>query len=286
MSVLPLADLHLHSDRSDGRLDPAALVSFAAARGVGHLALTDHDTVEGLDAAAAACAAQGLRFSAGVEVTALWRGQSLHVIGLGLRADEAELGAHLAAVRERRRQRLREIGERLARRGRLPDAVAIVERICATAAVPTRTHLARALVEAGAAEGLDEAFRRLLGRGAPGHVPADWPTLEATVAVLRGAGAQVVLAHPHRYRLSAGALRNLCAEFRECGGAALETSLPALSPNDAARLASLAREHQLAGSVGSDFHEPGQPWRPLGRFAKLAEGVEPLLPRLRVTGEK
>ena len=280
MSVLPLADLHLHSDRSDGRLDPAALVSFAAARGVGHLALTDHDTVEGLDAAAAACAAQGLRFSAGVEVTALWRGQSLHVIGLGLRADEAELGAHLAAVRERRRQRLREIGERLARRGRLPDAVAIVERICATAAVPTRTHLARALVEAGAAEGLDEAFRRLLGRGAPGHVPADWPTLEATVAVLRGAGAQVVLAHPHRYRLSGGALRGLGAEFASLGGHALEVSIGNMGRADLDRLATLARGGGLAASCGSDFHDPAVPWNTPGRFAKLPADLEPLAGRL------
>lgn len=280
MSVLPLADLHLHSDRSDGRLDPAALVSFAAARGVGHLALTDHDTVEGLDAAAAACAAQGLRFSAGVEVTALWRGQSLHVIGLGLRADEAELGAHLAAVRERRRQRLREIGERLARRGRLPDAVAIVERICATAAVPTRTHLARALVEAGAAEGLDEAFRRLLGRGAPGHVPADWPTLEATVAVLRGAGAQVVLAHPHRYRLSGGALRGLVAEFASLGGHALEVSIGNMGRADLDRLATLARGSGLAASCGSDFHDPAVPWNTPGRFAKLPADLEPLAGRL------
>jgi predicted metal-dependent phosphoesterase TrpH len=90
-----------------------------------------------------------------------------------------------------------------------------------------------------------------------------------------------VLAHPHRYKLSSGALRNLCIEFRDCGGAALEISLPALSPNDAARLASLARQHGLAGSAGSDFHEPDVPWRPLGRFAKLPEGIEPLLPRLQ-----
>ncbi len=79
-----------------------------------------------------------------------------------------------------------------------------------------------------------------------------------------------------------GALDNLCTEFKDCGGSALEVSLPATSPNDAARLAHLARKHALAGSAGSDFHEPGLPWRPLGRFAKLPDGIEPLLERLRI----
>ncbi len=90
------------------------------------------------------------------------------------------------------------------------------------------------------------------------------------------AGGHAVLAHPQRYKLSAGALGNLCGEFREHGGAALEVSLPSLSPNDHDRLARLARAHGLAGSMGSDFHEPGLPWRPVGRFAKLPAGIEPL----------
>jgi predicted metal-dependent phosphoesterase TrpH len=89
-----------------------------------------------------------------------------------------------------------------------------------------------------------------------------------------------VLAHAQRYKLSSGALGNLCGEFRESGGAALEISLPSLSPSDHDRLARLARAHGLAGSAGSDFHEPGLPWRPLGRFAKLPAGIEPLHARL------
>ena len=280
MSTPPLADLHLHSDCSDGRLAPAALVDFAAARGVGHLALTDHDTVAGLGEAAAACAATDLRFTPGVEATAQWRGQSIHVIGLGLRADEPALGAHLEDLRRRRRERLLAIGERLARRARLPDAPAIAARICAEAAVPTRTHLARALVGAGAAADLDAAFRRLLGRDGPGHVPGDWPALDATIAVLRGAGAQVVLAHPHRYRLSGGALRNLAAEFAVLGGHALEVSLGNMARADLDRLATLARRCGLAASCGSDFHDPALPWNTPGRFAKLPADLEPVSGRL------
>jgi 3',5'-nucleoside bisphosphate phosphatase len=280
-----LIDLHTHSHHSDGTLAPAELVSRAAARNVRVLALTDHDTTAGLPEARVACAAAGIGFVTGVEVTAGWRGQELHIVGLDVDPQSSALQEHLAGIVSLRRARVAAIRVKLLRYKRLADAgPALLE--LESHPVPTRTHVARALVRAGLAESVQDAFDRYLGRGCQGYVPQEWPPLADAVAVIRTAGGQAVLAHPHRYRLSAGALRNLCAEFRDCGGAALETSLPALSPNDAARLASLAREHQLAGSAGSDFHEPGQPWRPLGRFAKLAEGVEPLLPRLRVTGNE
>jgi hypothetical protein len=280
-----LIDLHTHSLFSDGTLAPAELVARAAARNVRVLALTDHDTLAGLPEARGACAAAAIGFVTGVEVTAGWRGQELHVVGLDVDPDSGALQEHLEAIISLRRARVAAIRAKLQRYKRLADAdPALLE--LESHAVPTRTHVARALAQAGLAESVQDAFDRFLGRGCQGYVPQEWPHLAGAVSAIRAAGGQAVLAHPHRYKLSAGALRNLCAEFRDCGGVALETSLPALSPNDATRLASLAREHGLAGSAGSDFHEPGQPWRPLGRFAKLAEGVEPLLPRLRVTGNK
>lgn len=280
-----LIDLHTHSHYSDGTLPPAELVARAAARSVQVLALTDHDTTAGLPEAREACGSAGIGFVTGVEVTAGWRGQELHVVGLDVDPDAQALRDHLGGIVSARRERVAAIRAKLQRYKRFADldpARAVLD----SPAVPTRTHVARAIAQAGLAKSVQDAFDRYLGRGCQGYVPQEWPPLASAIAAIRSAGGHAVLAHPHRYRLSAGALRNLCGEFREAGGAALETSLPALSPNDAARLASLAREHQLAGSAGSDFHEPGQPWRPLGRFAKLAEGVEPLLPRLRVTGKK
>jgi 3',5'-nucleoside bisphosphate phosphatase len=148
--------------------------------------------------------------------------------------------------------------------------------------VPTRMHVARAMLAMGAVESTQEAFDRYLGRGCVGHVAQQWPGVDAAITAIKAAGGHAVLAHPHRYKLSGGALRNLCAEFAAWGGCAMEVSLPGLSPADASRLASLARQHSLMGSAASDFHEPGLAWRPLGRFAKLADGIEPLLPRLKV----
>jgi 3',5'-nucleoside bisphosphate phosphatase len=280
-----LIDLHTHSHHSDGTLPPAEVVARAAARGVTVLALTDHDTTAGLEEAAAACAAAHMGFVAGVEVTAGWRGQEIHIVGLGIDAAAAPLKAHLEHLVRLRRERVIAIGEKLRRHRKFTD-IEPVHGILESAAVPTRTHVARAIAQAGLASSVQDAFDKFLGRGCPGYVPQEWPALPLAIDAIRAAGGHAVIAHPHRYRLSAGALRNLCAEFRDAGGAALEVSLPGLSPNDSARLASLAREHGLAGSAGSDFHEPGLPWRPLGRFAKLAEGIEPLLPRLRIMGNE
>jgi 3',5'-nucleoside bisphosphate phosphatase len=272
-----LIDLHTHSRHSDGLLAPAELVALAAKRSVGMLALTDHDTTAGLDEARTAARAAGMRFIDGVEVTAGWRGQEIHVVGLGIDPHAVELQRHLAHLLELRRARIAAIGSRLARHPRLQTTgPELAASVLAQPGVPTRAHLARALVAAGMAESTQDAFARWLGRDTPGHVPQQWPGIDVAIAAIRAAGGHAVLAHAQRYRLSAGALGNLCGEFRAQGGAALEVSLPSLSPNDYDRLARLARAHELAGSAGSDFHEPGVPWRPLGRFAKLPEGIKPL----------
>jgi predicted metal-dependent phosphoesterase TrpH len=132
------------------------------------------------------------------------------------------------------------------------------------------------LVASGRVRNEAEAFTRLLGRGLPGHVPMEWPALEQAVAALRAAGATVVLAHPHRYRLSNGALRRLIGEFSAAGGDGLEVSVAGMSPRDLDRLATLARSSKMKASTGSDFHDPAVPWNTPGRFAKLPADLEPV----------
>ncbi|MEO8308652.1 MAG: PHP domain-containing protein [Pseudomonadota bacterium] len=276
-----LIDLHTHSIWSDGTLAPAALVELASQRKLEVLALTDHDTTLGLAEARAACATAGIGFVTGVEITSGWRGQEIHVVGLGVDPDSAALQTHLSQLVQLRRDRIVAIGARLQRDKRFAQ-IDLAAQVLDCAPVPTRMHLARSMVAIGATESTQQAFDRYLGRGCVGHVAQEWPTVEAAIVAIRAAGGHAVLAHAHRYKLSGGALRNLCAEFAGWGGSALEVSLPGLSPGDASRLASLARQHSLAGSAASDFHEPGVAWRPLGRFAKLADGIEPLLARLKV----
>ena len=280
-SAEPLVDFHTHSHYSDGVLSPAALVERAHGRNVGTLALTDHDTVAGLDEARAACATAGMRFVPGVELSAQWRGQAIHLVGLEVDMKHAGFHTHLAGVLARRRVRLAESGERLEKKARLPGRE--LARLAARAAAPTRLHLARLLVERGHARDTQEAFDRWLNRDTAGHVPAEWPEFSDAMAVLRDSGAVPVLAHPHRYRLSAGGLRELVAAFVQEGGVALEASMAGMSPNDTDRIATLCRRFNLFASMGSDFHDPAVPWNPLGRWLKLAAGLEPVTDRLTAT---
>lgn len=267
-------DLHLHSTASDGTLDPAALVAHVAARGVKLMALTDHDTVAGVGAAAAAARAAGLAFVPGVELSASWRGRSIHVLGLAIDPASPALSRALASQQARREVR----AERIASRLDAADApgTAALAAIRADGSLPTRTHFARELVSLGAARDLPGAFERWLGRGRPGHVGGDWPELAEATAWIVDAGGKAVIAHPMRYPLSAGARREMCAEFAAAGGRGVEVMTGGGSPRDREAAIALAVRCRLEGSVGSDFHDPAVPWNPPGRLAKLPGSVRPV----------
>jgi predicted metal-dependent phosphoesterase TrpH len=275
--MLQRIDLHTHSDCSDGVLKPAALVARAATRQVELLALTDHDTVVGCSEARGACEATPIRFVAGIELTCQWRGREVHVVGLNIDENNPALQRHCAVVIDYRRLRIAEIAQRLSHAG-LPGES--LQSSALASCAPTRAHVARALWASGYATSVQRAFDLWLKPGRPGYVCAHWPSLETVVQCLIDAGGLAVLAHPHRYRVSNGVLRELVAEFKGLGGAGIEVSLAGMGPNDADRAATLARRFDLAGSIGSDFHEPDLPWRPLGRFAKLPDRVTPITAHL------
>jgi 3',5'-nucleoside bisphosphate phosphatase len=266
-------DLHLHSSHSDGVLAPAELVDRVADAGVELMALTDHDTTSGLDEARAQCARRGIRMIDGVELSSTWHGQTIHVIGLAIDPMNATLVAGIERLQGLRRARLGAIAERLERKS-IPTR-AILAQLESEHPVVTRTHLARALVSAQHAKSMAEAFKRYLGRGGAGHVASNYPDVTEVVPWICAAGGTAVLAHPMRYMLSAGARRQLVTVFRDSGGAAIEVvcgrALGHIAP-----LAALAARFGLAGSVGSDFHDPQIPWNPPGRLAKLPAGIEPV----------
>lgn len=267
-------DLHTHSLCSDGALAPALLVERAAQAGVGLLALTDHDTTAGLDEAHAAAARAGIRLVPGVEISASWRFQTVHVLGLWIDPSSAALRAALHRQGERRRERMRRICASLSGLG-LPGADLLAD-VEANAGVPTRSHLAAALLARGLVRRPEDAFRKYLGRGKAAHAAADWPPIEEAVAWIRGAGGVASLAHPARYTLSAGGRRRLVADFAAAGGAALEVITGANGAGHAPACAALARAFALKGSLGSDFHDPQLAWNPLGRLAKLPDGIDPV----------
>ncbi|HXA36668.1 MAG TPA: PHP domain-containing protein [Steroidobacteraceae bacterium] len=267
-------DLHTHSNCSDGSLSPGELVVRAAAAGVEVLALTDHDTVAGLEQAGHSAATHRLTLVPGVEISASWRAQAIHVLGLWIDPYSEQLRAALAAQGELRRSRMRKICAKLGKAG-LPGAE-LLAAVEAHPGLPTRAHLANAMVAAGHVNRADEAFRKYLGTGKVGYFAAEWPALEVAVGWIRGAGGVAALAHPARYSLSAGARRRLLADFAAAGGAAIEVVTGGNGAQHVDGLAALAVKYGLMGSVGSDFHDPQLTWNPLGRSLKLPDCVTPV----------
>ena len=269
-----IVDLHLHSLASDGRLGPGELVRHAHRCGVRLMALTDHDTTDGLAAAAATAQEIGMAFVPGIELSADWRGRTVHVLGFGIDAGQPGLRAGIERLGVERERRAGEIAARLDAAG-APGSEALAH-IRASAPMVTRTHFARRLAELGAVRSLADAFDRYLGRGRPAAVRSDWPQVAEAVAWIVAAGGIAALAHPMRYTLSAGARRELCGAFRDAGGRAIEVVCGSGSAAHMQQATRLAQRYGLDGSVGSDFHDPAVPWNPPGRLAKLPASVRPV----------
>jgi predicted metal-dependent phosphoesterase TrpH len=269
-----IIDLHTHSNCSDGSLAPGELVALAAAAGVEVLALTDHDTVAGLDEADRSAVGKAVILVPGVEISASWRAQAIHVLGLWIDPGSLELRLALDAQGERRRSRMRKICGRLDKLG-LPGGE-LLTAVEAHPGLPTRAHLANAMVAGGLVDRPDEAFRKYLGTGKAGYFAAEWPSLEAVVGWIRAAGGVAALAHPARYALSAGGRRQMLDSFVAAGGAALEVVSGGNASQHTDGLAALAVKYGLMGSVGSDFHNPQLSWNPLGRSLKLPDCVTPV----------
>ncbi len=267
-------DLHTHSLCSDGSLSPAELVQRATAAGVDVMALTDHDTIAGLEEAQAEAGRSGMQLVPGVEISASWRSQAIHVLGLWIDPASVRLQKMLDSQADRRRLRMRRICAALSKLG-LPGS-ALLAAVEAHPGLPTRSHLAAALVAGGHVSRTDDAFRRYLGAGRSAHVAADWPPLAQVVAWIVEAGGVASLAHPVRYALSSGARRQLLADFVAAGGGALEVVTGGNGAQHSEASAMLAVKFGLKGSIGSDFHSPQLTWNPLGRLAKLPDCVVPV----------
>ncbi|MDR0433819.1 MAG: PHP domain-containing protein [Gracilibacteraceae bacterium] len=244
------ADLHTHTTASDGELTPAELTRRAAGRGVRVLAVTDHDTLSGLPAAAAAAAAAGIEFWPGVEINTSWRGREIHVLGYLPELFDPLLEKRLADTRAKRFERLGKIVAKLNSLGiniRLEDV-----RQEVTGATPGRPHVARALCRGGHAADIDDAFRRWLNRDAPAFVPRYPLTPEEAVAWIREAGGLPVIAHPGDAALTAAEI----AQWKPCGLRGLEARHPHHNNDQTAKYLRWADQLGLLRAGGSDFHGP------------------------------
>lgn len=276
-------DLHCHSTASDGALAPAALVARAFERGVRLLALTDHDTLEGLDEARRAAEALDMQLINGIELSCTWGGATIHVLGYAFATDAPALQQAITDLHHGRWARAEEISRRLAAKGMpgaLEGARAVQQELGDSGNAPARPHFAEYLVRAGFVSDRAEAFRKWLGAGKLGDVKQHWPTLAEAVGTLRSAGAWISLAHPCHYNFTGAKRRKLVADFIQAGGHALEV-VNGLQPADqVGTLAVLAREFGMLVSAGSDFHAPCD-WSELGLYRPLPDDLPPIWGRFR-----
>ena len=271
-------DLHCHSTASDGTLTPAELVAAMASAGVELMALTDHDTVAGLDDGRAAATRHGLHWINGIELSARWGQQTIHVVGLGIDPSSATLQARIRATQTIREQRAERIAHKLAGIG-VHDPLARATQ-AANGGQITRTHFARLLVDDGLCKDMKRAFKQYLGAGKPAYVSAPWPAMAEVIADIHAAGGQAVLAHPMRYGMSATKRRLLLDAFVTAGGDALEISCGPNTVSADQVSAADAKRLGLMGSVGSDFHDPAQGWIRLDRVRHMPSGITPVWERL------
>jgi predicted metal-dependent phosphoesterase TrpH len=249
-------DLHMHSTASDGTRTPADVVAAAHGAGLAAIALTDHDTVEGVAAARAAGESLGVRVIAGVELSAHEAEHEHHVIGLHLQRLDV-LDARLEAFRATRRTRAALIVEKLRGLG-IPIALDAVWREAGSGAIG-RPHIARVLIAGGWAKDHRDAFDRLLGSGRPAHVPKQRMSLAEAVSMIHDAGGLAILAHP-----GADGYRSRLEAMQRLGFDGVEVRHPSHTVEDIARLGTLAEYLRLVPSGGSDWHGAAEGPRTIG----------------------
>ncbi|MBN1296800.1 PHP domain-containing protein [bacterium] len=247
-------DLHIHTTASDGTDAPADIVKMAAERSIRILAVTDHDTIDGLPEAIAAGKRLGVTVIPGIEISAGFDGQSVHILGLGIRSPDPAFLAMLQRIREGRNTRNPRIIHKLQLLG-YPVTVEDVQA-CAGGDILGRLHIAQALVNRGLVPSIDHAFSHLLVRGGAAYVERYRPDAAEAADHIRHSGGQPVLAHPGLMRFDGDLhrLHGYIVRLKAMGLDAMETHYSGHSRSVYAALKQFARELSMIESAGSDYH--------------------------------
>jgi predicted metal-dependent phosphoesterase TrpH len=256
-------DLHSHTDRSDGTEPPREVVRLAAEAGLEALAITDHDTTDGLVEARAAAAEHGLELITGCEISTQGPSGSVHILGYGFAEDDPALQALLLRIRGDRARRNAAMIEKLASLG-MPMTLDEVERHAAGEIV-ARPHFVEAMLARGYVEGRQEAYEKWIGDQGPGYVVVEMPSPVDAIRAIREAGGASVLAHPRQLHLdSSGRLRDMVQELVDAGLDGLEVQHPSHKPAQRKRYRRLATDLDLVPTGGSDFHGAHKPHVAIG----------------------
>ena len=252
-------------------------------RGVGTLAITDHDTVAAHHFLKKHKPEGDLRLITGIELSTTWSGTEIHIVGLNFPLDHPDLERIISAQNESRRNRSLYISERLAKRLPSYSAQAIFNSVLAGAMARQkatsdgffleadhiqigRPHFAHWLISLGLCKDVEDAFQKYLGNNKIGNLKAFWPAMSQGVAWIRALNGIPVLAHPGKYKMTRTKLCALLTDFKLAGGQALEVQGSTQPQSQIEQMARFCQQYQLCGSQGSDFHNPDYPWIDIGRL--------------------
>ena len=270
-------DLHTHSTFSDGTFTPSQLVKYAEEKGLKAFALTDHDTTEGIKEAKSI--ETNVEVISGVEISTRYDKKEIHIVGLYVNENDADLNKQLKYYREKRVTRNFEILEKLNSLG-VNITIDDVRESC-TGDVISRAHIAKALVSKGFVGSYTEAFDRYLGDNKCAYVPRETLNYEESMELITKAGGVPVLAHPLLYKMSDTNLENMMVKLRQKGLKAVEVYYSTHSNSDTQHVMAMANRVGLIYSGGSDFHGATKPKIDMGTgMGKLAVPYE-ILEKIR-----
>ena len=261
-------DLHVHSTFSDGTYTPTQLVQLAKKNGLVAMALTDHDTVDGVDEAVRAAQNTNLQIIPGVELSCKYqisseRKKEIHILGYNLDYRQPELIDTLRQVADERNNRNRKMCDNLKADGFPIDYESLTARFGES--ILTRAHFARFLHEKGAIPSIDSAFKKILAEDGPYFVNRQYLSPKTGIDLIKKAGGIPVLAHPLLYKMSVTELHKLLDELKGYGLKGIEAMYSRNHGTDEAFVKKLAQQFDLFITGGSDFHGTNKPDIELGR---------------------
>lgn len=250
-------DLHIHTTASDGTLCPRDVVSLAAMQGLKAIALTDHDTMAGLQEAGEAGELLGVTIVPGIELSTDYQGKEVHLLGYFLNPEAPQLKEYMDWVQTARRARNEKIVEKLQKKGF--DVTMSKLEADNSGAVLGRPHIAKRLVEIGAVDSVKEAFRRYLTRGRSCYVAREYISFADGAKLIRDCGGVAVLAHPLQYGFDRAALETLVKDAVAAKVTGMEIYYTGYTQSDMEKLFDLAEKYTLLPTGGSDFHGENKP---------------------------
>lgn len=261
-------DLHTHSNKSDGSLSPTQLIDEAKRIGLSAIALTDHDSIDGLEEAIKRGNELGIKVVPGVELSCEYNGRDIHIVGLFIDYLNKDFHNQLKAFVNSRDIRNRKMCQKLTDAGMPVIYEEMIEKYGDS--VLTRAHYARYMLEKGYIKSLSEAFERYIGDHSPYYIPREKVTPSQGVSLILSAGGVPILAHPILYKLGKEAMNNLVSELKEYGLVGIEAIYSTYTGADERYIREIADKYGLLISGGSDFHGAAKPGLNLGTgYGKL-----------------